>query len=145
MEVWQQSDMIEKTCNLWIEPADFRCILTHGATNDDGEAILDFGVAKEAVDRFSGLATDLGRLLTSRGNHAHLVRPGLVSFPVKQYQWGLLDLAIIARSGRQLVELVGEGKALLPRPEIGPTDPPWEKIAEALSFLPDNIIVIEHT
>ena len=76
--------MIEKACNLWIASADYRCIHTSGATDDDG-AILDFGVAREAVSRFAGVAGDLGRLITARGNHVHLIRPGLVSFPVKQY------------------------------------------------------------
>ena len=78
--------MVEKTCNLWLESADYRCILATGAVSA-GEALLESRSAREAAAKFAGLAGDLGRLLTSRGNHVHLVRPGLVSFPIKQYQW----------------------------------------------------------
>jgi hypothetical protein len=137
--------MIEKACNLWIEPADFRCIPTCGATGADGEAILDSGVALEAAKKFQSAAADLGRLLCSRGNHVHLIRPGLVSFPIKQYHWSGLDLNLIKRSANELIQLVGEAKTLLPRPPLAAGDPPWEKIAEALSALPDNVIVIEHS
>ena len=138
------SAMQEKTCNLWIEKAEFRCILASGATNDDGEAILDSPIAKEACGRFAGLALDLGQLLNARGNRVHLIRDGVVGFPVKQFQWGEPDLAVIVRSGHQLVKLVQDAKTLLPRP-IGPSDAlSWEDVAKALDFLPDNIIIIDH-
>ena len=144
MQSAAQGLMIEKSCNLWIERADWRCILTNGATNDDGTAVLDTAVAREAADRFQALDLDLGRLLTSRGNHVHELRPGLVSFPVKQYLWSGVNLPILTRSAHELIGLVGEAKTLLPRPLLGPNDPPWEEVAKALSFLPDNIVVIQH-
>ena len=137
--------MIEKACNLWLEQADWRCILTTGATTPDGAAVMDSGLALEAAQRFHNIEGDLGRLLTSRGNHVHELRPGLLSFPIKQYQWSRMDLQIIARSGHELVEIVGEAKTLLPRPAGGAGDPPWEEVAQALSFFPDNIIVIQHS
>ncbi len=129
--------MIEKTCNLWIETATYRCILTDAAVNDDGEAIMDSGIAEEAASRFNGLSLELGRLLASRGNHVHLVRPGIVSFPIKQYQWSQPDLVIIQRSVRELCELVGDEKTLLPRPVD-------EEFSKVLGNIPDNIIVIKH-
>jgi hypothetical protein len=137
--------MIEKVCNLWLEPADYRCIPTTGATTPDGEAIMESGIALEAARKFHNIEVDLGRLLASRGNHVHLIRPGVVSFPVKQYAWAGLSLPTIKRSAQELRALVGDAKTLLPRPVRGDADPPWEKIAEALSSLPDNIIVIQHT
>jgi len=136
--------MKEKACNLWIEPADYRCIPTSGATNDEGAAIMDSGLALEAAKKFHNLEVDLGVLLTSRGNHVHEIRPGLCSFPVQQYQWSGPSLETITRSARELVELVGDAPTLLPRPGCGPGELSWEDVRQALSFLPDNIIVIEH-
>lgn len=137
--------MIEKRCDLWLEPAAYRCFPTSGAVNDEGEAILDSSVAKQAADKYSGLSTDLGRLITSRGNHVHEIRGGVLSFPVKQYQWAGPSLQVIERSARELMAIVGDEKTLLARPGCGPGELEWEKVAGVLSFLPDNIIVIEHT
>lgn len=136
--------MQEKTCNLWLERADYRCIPTTGALNDEGEAVMDSGVAKEAAQRFDGVAVDLGRLIASRGNHAHIIRPGLVSFPIQQYQWSGPNLQVIERSARELVELVGDAKTLLPRPGCGEGGLSWEEVSKVLASLPDNIWVIQH-
>lgn len=141
----QMTIMQQKTCNLWIEKADYRCVLTTGALTSEGAAIMDSATAKQAAERFADLDVDLGRLLASRGNHVHLIRQGLVSFPVKQYQWSGLNLPIIKRSGKQLQTLVGDAKTLVPLPQCGPDDPSREEIAEALSFLPDNILLVNHT
>ena len=100
--------MIEKACNLWLESAQWRCVPTLGATAPSGEAIMEDGIALEAVKRFQSLDADLGRLLASRGNHVHELREGLASFPIKQYQWSGIDLNIIVRSGHELCELVGD-------------------------------------
>lgn len=137
--------MIDKVCNLWTERADFRCIPTTGATSDDGAAVMDSGVALEAAKKFHNIEVDLGMLLASRGNHVHLVRPGVVSFPIQQYQWSGPSLQTIERSGHELCSLVGDAKTLLPRPGCSPDGLKWEDVAKALEFLPDNIIVIQHT
>ncbi|MCK4341235.1 MAG: ADP-ribose-binding protein [Phycisphaerae bacterium] len=134
--------MIEKSCNLWLERADYRCVLTNGAVTGDGEALLDYPSAREAADKYTGFAADLGRMLTARGNHVHLVRPGLCNFPIKQFQWSTPTLQVIERSAHELVALVGEAKTLLPRPGCGDGELAWEDVAKALSFLPDNIIIV---
>ena len=136
--------MQEKACNLWIEPADYRCIPTTGALTGDGAAIMDSGLALEAKQRFHDLDVDLGRLIASRGNHVHVIRPGLVSFPIKQYQWSGMSLEIVQRSARQLCDVVGDAKTLLPRPATAEDDVSWEEVAKVLSFLPDNVIIIQH-
>ncbi|MEP0842523.1 MAG: ADP-ribose-binding protein [Phycisphaerae bacterium] len=137
--------MTEKACNLWLEPAEYRCILTSGALSPDGTAILDDPTALEAAKRFQGLEQDLGRLIAARGNHVHLVGNGLVTFPVKQFQFAKPTLAFIQRSAKELAELVGGAKTLLPRPGCRPGEMTWETVAPALAGLPDNIIVIQHT
>ncbi len=136
--------MKEMACNLWLEPADYRCIPCSGAVTRDGLAIMDAGLPLEAKQRFRDLDVDLGRLLASRGNHCHVIRPGLVSFPVKQYEWSGMSLQIVQRSAHELCSLVGDAKTLLPRPTCGEATPPWEEVAKMLDFLPDNIVVIEH-
>lgn len=135
--------MIEKACNLWIEAAEFRCIPTTGAVQE-GEAVMDEGVAKEAADRFHNIQIDLGRLLTSRGNHVHELRPGLLSFPIKQYAWSTVTIPVLQRSVEELKEIVGDKKTLLPRPPLGPSDPSWDEIKSVFADLPDNVIVIQH-
>ena len=136
--------MIEKACNLWIEPADYRCILTSAAVAN-GEAVLESRSARAAGERFAGLAADLGRMLTARGNHVHLIRPGLCSFPIKQFQWSGPDLQLITRSARELAELVGVAKTLLPRPGCGDGELAWEAVSKAISFLPDSIVAVTET
>ena len=136
--------MVKKVCNLWSEKAEWRCIPCTGALSDDGAAVMDSGVALEATQRYHHIEYDLGRLIASRGNHVHVIRPGVASFPIKQYAWAGLSLPTIERSARQLVALVGDARTLLPRPASSEADMPWENIAAALAFLPDNVIVIKH-
>ena len=134
--------MQEKVCDIWLEPAEFRCIPTCGTLTSSGEAVLDEAVAREAAQRFQGLASDLGRLIAARGNHVHLIRPGLLSFPVKQYEWAKPSREVIERSARELGGLVGNAKTLLPRPGCGQGELTWEVVAPILAFLPENIIVV---
>jgi hypothetical protein len=136
--------MQEKVCDIWLEPAEFRCIPTSGTLSRSGEAVLDTALAREAAQRFHGLASDLGRLIAARGNHVHLIRAGLLSFPIRQYDWARPSPEIIERSARELGALVGTAKTLLPRPGCGPGELTWEVVAPVLSFLPDNIIVVRH-
>ncbi|UCE58721.1 MAG: hypothetical protein JSU63_14910 [Phycisphaerales bacterium] len=137
--------MNEKTCNLWSEPADWRCIPTTGALLDDGAAVMASGVALEAAQRYHHIEYDLGRLIAARGNHVHELRPGVASFPIQQFAWSGPNLPTIERSARELMTLVGDAKTLLPRPITPGASLTWEEIAAALSFLPDNIVVIQHS
>lgn len=136
--------MQEKVCDLWNEPADYRCVPTSGAVGSDGAAVMDSGIALQAKQRYTNLDVDLGRLLTSRGNHVHELRPGLLSFPIKQYQWSGIVVDVVRRSVGELQALVGSAKTLLPRPDLKDDDVPWETIAEVLSTLPDNFVVVQH-
>ncbi len=135
--------MIEKACNLWLERAEYRCILTSGAVGGDGEALLETRSAREAAAKYSGLGADLGRLIQARGNHVQLIRPGLCSFPIKQFQWSGPALPVILRSARELVELVGPAKTLLPRPGCGLGELAVADVVAALKFLPDNVVLVE--
>ena len=136
--------MKEMVGNLWLESAAFKCIPTTGTVTPDGSAVLDSGPGKEAAAKFQGLEVDLGRMIASRGNQVHVLRPGLLSFPVQQYQFGGPTLQIIERSAKQLLAIVADAKTLLPRPGCGPGQLKWEDVAKVLAFLPDNVIVIDH-
>lgn len=137
--------MTEKACNLWLEPAEYRCILTSGALTPDGMAILDDPLAQEAAKRFQGLEQDLGRLISARGNHVHIIGNGIVAFPVKQFQFAKPTLQFIQRSAGELAAAVVGAKTLLPRPGCGPGEPGWDEVAKVLANLPDNIVVVQHT
>ncbi len=134
--------MIIKTCDLWLERADYRCILTSGALVDGPAAVLDTPSAQAAAKQFNGLAEDLGRLIAARGNHVHLLRDGLLAFPTRQFQWSAPMIPVITRSAKELMALVGPAKTLLPRPAGGPGEPKWDDVATALAVLPDNIIIV---
>ena len=136
--------MTEKEGNLWQERADYLCVPTSGAVADDGSAIMDTPIAREAAKRFSGLEVDLGRLITARGKHVHLIRPGVLSFPIKQFQWSGPSVQVIERSANELAALVGEAKTILPRPGCGPGELAWDEVAQALASLPDNVVVLRH-
>lgn len=135
--------MIEKACNLWLESAEYRCVPSSGAIVA-GVAVLDSVIGIEARQRYNDLDADLARLLASRGNHVHELRPGVLSFPIKQYDWSGPNLDVIRRSAAELLTIVGDAVTLLPRP-VGPADSlSWEEVQPILSTLPDNIIVIQH-
>jgi len=138
-----ETNMIEQVCNFWTERADWRCIPTSGAMTPDGAAIMDTPVGIEAVQKFHNIDYDLGRLIASRGNHVHVIRPGIASFPFKQYAWSGVSLAVVERSARQLAALVGTAKTLLPRPSEPNSNVSWEDIAKVLSLLPDNVLVVQ--
>jgi hypothetical protein len=105
---------------------------------------MDRGIAQEAARRFVDLEVDLGRLLASRGNHVHLLRPGLLSFPVKQYAWSGLDLRIVERSVGELCAHVGAARTLLPKPTTGESGASWETVERVFTSLPENVVVIDH-
>jgi hypothetical protein len=74
----------------------------------------------------------------------HELRPGLLSFPIKQFQWSGPALDVIGRSAEELAAIVGEATTLLPRPGCGDGELAWEDVAGVLASLPDNVIVIQH-
>ncbi len=135
--------MKEKIGDLWLEPADFRCIPTSGATDQNGCALFDSPWALEAARRYRDLDVDLGRLLAARGNHVHVLRPGLVSFPVKQFKWSGVSVPVVQRSARELCALVGDATTVLPRLVDKDDDATWELVLNTLSSLPDNILILK--
>lgn len=79
--------MIEVTGNLWDYPATVFVLSTNGAVKYNGEAVMGRGCAKQAKDRYPGLAMLLGNSLKTYGNHVSNLGSWdgkiIISFPVK--------------------------------------------------------------
>lgn len=92
-------------------------VTTNGVIRKDGSAVMGAGIAKYARDNFSGIATMLGAMLKSHGNHAYFMggwadtnrtAKGLpatvfvVTMPTKHDWRDPSDLDLIRRSAREL-------------------------------------------
>jgi hypothetical protein len=126
--------MIEATNDLWLTPADARCITTNGTVKPNGRAVMGRGCAKQATERYFAMQLTLGTAIKLYGNHVLIIDPHcdgipLVSFPVK-YEWSeRADLDLIARSAHELVALTavqGWTAVVLPRPGCGNGKRHWE-------------------
>lgn len=144
--------MIEISGDLWAVAADARCITTNGIVNSSGHAVMGRGCARQAADRFPGLALSFGALLKRRGNHVLLLDllpddSMLFSFPVKHHWREDADLELIARSARELVataELHGFKSCIIPRPGCGNGRLSWEREVRPvlISLLDDRFKII---
>jgi hypothetical protein len=86
-------------------------ITTNGWVKEDGKSVMGRGCALRAKRLISDLDVTLGTLVSTKGNHVHLLRdyhiePSIVSFPVKDIWWELAEFWLIERSCQELVELV---------------------------------------
>jgi hypothetical protein len=149
--------MIEAYADLWTLPCDARCITTNGTIKSDGRAVMGRGVAKQATERYLGIAKILGAHLREHANHVGILvltdddgtgkTIPLVSFPVKHMwdQWADLDL--IGRSADELVALTtryGWHTVALPRPGCNNGKRNWETEVRPilLPILDDRFIVV---
>ena len=137
--------MLEVTGELWTYPADLRCITTNGMTNKWGDAVMGAGNALEARQRYSQIDKHLGALLRLKGNHVHLLRHDLASFPTKWHWKNPSDPLLIERSAWELMALVthlGYQQVVLPRPGCGLGLLKWEQVRPILEPLFDNRFTI---
>lgn len=110
-------------------------ITTNGRVTPRGEAVFGAGCARQARERFPDLPGRLGVLLSTGGNHVHLVGNGIVSFPVEETPWSLPDPALIARSARELRHLTdreGWPLVVVPRPGCGGGGLSWSDVRPLL-------------
>lgn len=151
--------MKEVTGNLWTTPADIKCITTNGDTNARGEAVMGRGCAREAKDRYPGLARHFARRLAQHGNVVQrlttILTDGrwefdLLSFPVKHHWHEAADLPLIERSARDLVAYVDlwtlrrerSPFVLLPRPGCGNGQLTWDEVRPVIEPLLDDRFTI---
>jgi hypothetical protein len=144
----------EDLLDLWVAPADARCITTNGTVKANGRAVMGRGCAKEATDRYAFMQLTLGKAILAQGNHvAILFEPptgpenwALLSFPVK-YEWNeQASLTLIERSARELVILTngtGWQSVVLPRPGCGNGHRKWSEVRPILlPILDDRFLVV---
>jgi hypothetical protein len=134
--------MKEVTGNLWdYLGKSIIAITTNGSVTRDARAVLGRGCARQAAERFPGLACKLGTLLRAQGNHVYDLGNGLVSFPVEDSAWSLPDLGLIARSAeelRELADLKSWRSIVVPRPGCGGGGLAWHEVKPQIAPLFDE-------
>lgn len=138
--------MLETVGDIWEYAGRAVIVITaSGTLTRDGRAVLGRGVARQAGERFTGLAAILGRLVARQGSRVFDLGNGLVSFPVEETAWSQPDLRIIASSARQLRELVDlkEWKRIVvPRPGCGGGGLAWKDVRPLLEPWFDGRFII---
>jgi len=126
-------------------------ITTNGYVKQNGEAVMGRGCAKEAKDRFLGIAIELGRMISLNGNKPHYITTPLwqmATFPVKYAWYEKASLKLIGQSAAWLkkeAEYKTEITFVLPRPGCGNGGLLWREVRPLLENLPDNVWVISRT
>ncbi len=129
---WGSPDPMVEICgNIW----DYlgRAVIvvtTNGHVDGSGKADLGRGCARQAGERFPGLALRLGSMLRARGNHVHYLGEDVVSFPVEENPWSVPDPALIRRSARELralADVMGWRYIIVPRPGCGGGGLDWKE------------------
>lgn len=138
--------MQEAIGNIWEEQgAAIIAITTNGQVGRSGRAIMGRGVAAQAAQRDPQLPLLLGERLRTHGNHVHLLRENLVSFPVEHGPFETPDPRLIVRSARELVALADEQgwqRILVPRPGCGGGGLDWREIRPLLASLFDDRFIL---
>jgi hypothetical protein len=143
--------MIEVTNDLWLTPADARCITTNGTVKPNGRAVMGRGVAKQATEKYAYLQIHLGTALRLYGTHVmvidrHCDGIPLLSFPVKHEWHERADLGLIAQSALELIALTnveGWQVVALPRPGCGNGKRHWPtEVRPILAPLLDDRFVV---
>lgn len=80
-------------------------ITTGGLIEKGGYCAMPRGCARQAKDRFEGLAWALGQQILMHGNHVFDLGQRIISFPVEESPFEVPDVRLIEQSCRELVEL----------------------------------------
>jgi len=144
--------------------ADALCITTNGYVKSNGHGVMGRGIAKQAKDRIPQIERELGHHLRNNGNHVGMLTtvtwssalPGdpsggsyiVYAFPVKHLWDQPADLQLIARSCRELTEIINElhlHTVILPRPGCGNGGLKWEDVKAVIQpLLDDRVTVVEY-
>lgn len=99
------------------------------------------GCARQALERFPGLPSRLGALLSEGGNHVYVLGDGLISFPVEESPWANPDMRLIRRSAEELriiADREGWDHIVVPRPGCGGGGLAWRDVRPLLAGLFDD-------
>lgn len=103
------------------------------------------GCARQARDRFPGLAWTLGQQVFTHGNHVFDLGRRIVSFPVEHSPFEVPDLRLIKQSCHELVELTnykGWEQVVVPRPGCGGGGLDWNEVHPVLAEILDERFLI---
>lgn len=121
-------------------------ITTGGRVETGGLCAMPRGCARQARDRFDGLAWTLGQLILAKGNHVFDLGQRIVSFPVENSPFEVPDIRLIERSCRELLELTdykGWQQVVVPRPGCGGGGLLWPEIKPKLEkFFDERFLII---
>jgi hypothetical protein len=124
-------------------------ITTGGLLEKGGFCAMPRGCARQAKDRFAGLAWTLGQQILMHGNHVFDLGQKIVSFPVEESPFEVPDIRLIERSCRELVELTdykGWQQVVVPRPGCGGGGLSWQDVKPKLdTIFDDRFLVISQS
>jgi hypothetical protein len=145
--------MIEVKGNIFKSEVEYICVTTNGVLNNKGQAVMGAGVAKQALSLYPGLNEELGVLINKYGNHVMRireyngkVRSGIISFPTKHDWKKNSNIDLIERSANELLVILERSrdyKFALPRPGCNNGGLLWVDVKPVISFLPDNLFIID--
>jgi hypothetical protein len=147
------SNMQEMTGNLWdfysLGEQHVACITTNGFVKRNGECVMGRGCAREARDRFPGLAKLLGDTIKRLGNKVYVFGTlRIISFPTKHVWWEKSDLPLIEKSAQELANFARatpNNIFYLPRPGCGNGRLKWSDVKPAIEgILPDNVVIVDY-
>ena len=139
--------MLETVGDIWEYAGSAVIVITvSGSLTRNGRIVPGNGVARQAFQRDPSAAEKLGTLVATDGSHVHDAGNGIVSFPVEESAWSQPDLAIIARSARELRVLAdnsGWQRIVVPRPGCGGGGLAWKDVKPVLEpWFDDRFTVI---
>lgn len=103
----------EKTGNIWNSSAKIVCVTTNNVVKPDGTLVMGGGIAKQAADRYPGLAKFLGSHVRKNGNSPGVYPDTgddrvIVSFPTKYHWKEPSTLSLVRRSAYSIDVLAHE-------------------------------------
>ena len=124
---------------------------TNGVIRTDGTLVMGAGIAAEVATKFPEVPLRLGNTVRCLGNYVHPdFYRRIVSFPVKNHYKDPARIDLIARSARQLRDLVNDSRMLelgnvaLVKPGCGVGGLTWEEVEPVLDkFFDDRFIIVD--
>lgn len=119
-------------------------IPTNGTVKKDGACVMGRGLALQAIERFPGVAYELGADIERDGNFVHCDGgKGLVFLPVKHNWWDKASMKLIESGLRQLAESFDEiadynPPVYVPRLGCGNGGLDWGEVKPLMERMLDN-------
>lgn len=148
--------MRERFCELFDEPAQYKCITTNATIKVNGRAVMGAGCAGQLESMYPEAPRALADQIKKYGNTVNVLleRKGVtyLMFPVKTNWYEDADTGLIKASAQALMAWAyantsSEDEILLPRPGCGNGHLDWESQVKPViePILSDQIVVVYNT